>query len=66
MVKMTITEITESKFEIEFDADEVQKLKDIEAVFELPVKRMIRKSINENIRVATAGLQGIIDRLSNS
>lgn len=63
---MTITEITESKFEIEFDADEVQKLKDIEAVFELPVKRMIRKSINENIRVATAGLQGIIDRLSNS
>jgi len=59
---MTITEITASKFEIEFDEDEVQKLADIDTVFDMPTKRLIRKSINGNLSQFKDGMGAIFNR----
>lgn len=61
---MVITEITAAKFEIEFDIDEVQKLADINVIFDMSTKQLIRKSVNGNLKKFKSGMSDIFNRFS--
>lgn len=63
---MIVTKKTESTYEIEFTPQEQQRLQDAETVYEIPIERIIKKSVRESMRGMREGIMDIVDRINNS
>ena len=57
---MKITQTTERLFEIEFDDNEVEQLKDVEKVFGVETKDVIQRSIEQSLAKCGDGVDYIM------
>lgn len=60
---MKVTKKTESIFEIEFDEYEVEKLKDLEIIFDMDPTDFLRRSFEQNLQNCTANIDYLIQRV---
>ena len=60
---MLVSKKTESVYEITFDASEIKQLSDILAVYDTSPERVIDRSLQESLRIGSAGVEGIVDKV---
>jgi len=60
---MKVTKKTEALFEIEFDEYELEKLKDLETVFEVDAADFLRRSFDQNLKNCTANIDYLVNKV---